>query len=509
MSKEEKYDRQLRLWQSSGQSNLEHSRIVLVSPNLASLELMKNLILPGLGHFTILDSEENVITEEDLSNNFYITEDQLGLSKAEVFASNLNELNLDSTHEVVKIEGTVQDFLASDDLSDKFPWNSYDFIVANWQFPSLIDLVQGLSNTSLIVVNSLSFFGTLRIFQKSYKFIETHSEKMLDLRLLNPWKELTDYSDSIDLEALDLQEHSQIPFLIIQLKAMEEYKRQHGGELPKAYSDRKVYKAIIQGWKKSYDELNFDEALTNSNKIFNPQKVPEDLQKIFDSLEGDFDAKDKYWLLVKALKIFVDSNDGNLPLTGEIPDMDSTTENYMTLKGIYKDKFSKDLTNFEGHLQELNVNEIKFTTDEIVKFIKNSKYLYYSKLSSKLINNVDLFIEDFGSELSEFQSIILSFIMIENYYLQFNTIPSLTDINALLNITKLFLNNKIQITETYEKVLYEILRVEGKELANISSIMGGIGAQELLKLITLQYKPLDDFLVFDGIRSVSERYKIK
>lgn len=511
MSKEEKYDRQLRLWKASGQSNLERSRILLIAPNLTSLELVKNLILPGLGHFTIIDSEDCVITENDLSNNFYITEDQLGMNKAEVFGRNLNALNSDSGHDVVLIKESIHEFLLSsstDDLKEKFQWENYDFIVSNWQFPTLLKLVDQL-NLSLVVLNSLSFFGTIRIFQKSYKFIETHSEKILDLRLLDPWEELVAYSDSIKLEELELQQHSQIPFLIIQLKAMQEYKKQHNGEFPRAYSDRKVYKAIIQDWKKSYDELNFDEALTNSNKIFNFQKIPGDLQKIFDCLNEDFDSNDKFWLLVRSLKKFVDENDGYLPLTGVIPDMDSTTDNYMALKQIYKDKFTVDFNKFKEYLQELNTKEMDFQEDELVTFIKNSKYLYYSKLSSKLINNVEAFIDNFGKELGIVQSVILAFIMVENYYLQFKSIPNTDHFEPLISITKLFLNGQIQINETYEKVLHEIVRGEGQEVANISSIMGGIGGQELLKLVTLQYKPLDDFLVFDGLHSVSERFKIK
>ncbi|KAH3679350.1 hypothetical protein WICMUC_001090 [Wickerhamomyces mucosus] len=508
MSKEEKYDRQLRLWQSSGQSNLENSNILIISPNLSSLELIKNLILPGLGSFTILDSKDNLIQDIDLSNNFYINEEDLGKPKAKIFAQNLNEFNHDVKHDIILINENFQEFWNNEDSINSIKWESYNYIVSNWQYPELIKLSES-KDISLIILNSISYFGFLRIFQKQIKVIETHNEKLLDLRLLDPFPELLKYSNDIDLHNLELETHSQIPYLIIQLKALQEYQLQNNGLTPKSYKEKQEYKKIIQNWKKSYDELNFDEALTNSNKIFNYEKIPQGIIELFNKIDENFKTNDKFWLLVKSLKKFTINNDGYLPITGEIPDMDSTTNNYMILKKIYRDKFDQDLKKFQEILFELNVENLLFKKDELTTFIKNAKYLYFSQLSYSFINNVSSFIENFGPELNSFNSIILSFIIIENYYLQFNQLPTLSNFDTLLKITLLFLQNKIKITDDYKAVLYEFIRGNSLELSNISSIIGGIGSQELLKLITKQYKPLDDFLVWDGLKSVSERFKIK
>src|SRR5579859_7895492 len=45
------------------------------------------------------------------------------------------------------------------------------------------------------------------------------------------------------------------------------------------------------------------------------------------------------------------------------------------------------------------------------------------------------------------------------------------------------------------------VRAGGGELHNISSLMGGLVAQEAIKLITRQYIPSDNTCVFDGITS--------
>lgn len=58
IDKSAKYDRQLRLWASTGQSNLENSHICLINATSTGSEILKNLILPGIGQFTIIDEKK-------------------------------------------------------------------------------------------------------------------------------------------------------------------------------------------------------------------------------------------------------------------------------------------------------------------------------------------------------------------------------------------------------------------------------------------------------------------
>lgn len=46
---ERKYDRQLRLWGARGQRALMESHILLVNAGPTGTELLKNLVLPGVG----------------------------------------------------------------------------------------------------------------------------------------------------------------------------------------------------------------------------------------------------------------------------------------------------------------------------------------------------------------------------------------------------------------------------------------------------------------------------
>lgn len=92
-AKERKYDRQLRLWAASGQAALENARVLLLNsgPGVVGVEALKNLILPGVGHFTIVD--DTVVSEKDLGVNFFLEEGSLGKSRAEETRKYLQELN--------------------------------------------------------------------------------------------------------------------------------------------------------------------------------------------------------------------------------------------------------------------------------------------------------------------------------------------------------------------------------------------------------------------------------
>jgi NEDD8-activating enzyme E1 regulatory subunit len=98
-SKERKYDRQLRLWAASGQEALEESHVLLVNSDdslisgVVGVEALKNLVLPGIGGFTIVDSA--TVAEPDLGVNFFLDEVSLGKSRAEETCRLLRELNPD------------------------------------------------------------------------------------------------------------------------------------------------------------------------------------------------------------------------------------------------------------------------------------------------------------------------------------------------------------------------------------------------------------------------------
>ena len=65
-----RYDRQLRLWGDHGQVALERARVCLIGATATGTEILKSLVLPGVGNFTIVDGKK--VTPEDLGNNLPI-----------------------------------------------------------------------------------------------------------------------------------------------------------------------------------------------------------------------------------------------------------------------------------------------------------------------------------------------------------------------------------------------------------------------------------------------------
>lgn len=92
-AKEKKYDRQLRLWAASGQQALEEAHVLLINhgSGAVGVETLKNLVLPGVGSFTIVDKGK--VEEADLGVNFFLEEESLGKGRAQECCRFLEELN--------------------------------------------------------------------------------------------------------------------------------------------------------------------------------------------------------------------------------------------------------------------------------------------------------------------------------------------------------------------------------------------------------------------------------
>lgn len=76
MATQDKYDRQLRLWGAHGQQLLSNSSVLLLGSGPSGTETLKNLVLPGIKKFTIVDGER--VTDRDLGNNFFVLSDSIG-----------------------------------------------------------------------------------------------------------------------------------------------------------------------------------------------------------------------------------------------------------------------------------------------------------------------------------------------------------------------------------------------------------------------------------------------
>lgn len=55
--------------------------------------------------------------------------------------------------------------------------------------------------------------------------------------------------------------------------------------------------------------------------------------------------------------------------------------------------------------------------------------------------------------------------------------------------------------ERLQQITQEVSRAGGAELHNISAAVGGMVAQEVIKVVTKQYIPIDNTCIYDGLES--------
>lgn len=93
MATQDKYDRQLRMWGSDGQSKLNKSKIICLGITPSGTECLKNLVLPGVGFIKIVSDRK--IEQRDLGTNFFLSPEAVGKNMVENLLENLLELNSD------------------------------------------------------------------------------------------------------------------------------------------------------------------------------------------------------------------------------------------------------------------------------------------------------------------------------------------------------------------------------------------------------------------------------
>nr|XP_023013135.1 nedd8-activating enzyme E1 regulatory subunit [Leptinotarsa decemlineata] len=519
--KSKKYDRQIRLWGDHGQKLLENSKVCLINATALGTELLKSLVLPGIGSFTIVDGEK--VTEEDLGSNFFLDTDCLGLSRAQVATQCLLELNPDVRGDYIDespehVMAHTQDF-----------FNKFTVVIAT-ALPekTLIPLSKHLwdSGVPLVVCRSIGFMGYIRLQVKEHTVIESHPDNSKpDLRLLTPWPDLQEYLESINVATLDQKTRSHTPALVILYYYLKKYKDSHNGNVPKTRAEKEVLKKMIRESPTPDEhgiktlEENFTEAIHSVNYCFGDTGIPEHVQKILsdDCCLNLTQKSSPFWVMTAALKEFVLA-EGDLPIQGSLPDMAADTLSYVTLQQLYhKQAQSQAEVVYRRASQILNVLGLPqetITESEVKLFCKHARELHVIR-GSCIAYEYERTGLDLSSYLEDSDSLIFYYVILrglERFIGEFNTYPGQfedqvePDVSKLKNIIgKLLSDWSCSHILSDEKVL-EVCRYGGAELHSVSAILGGCAAHEVIKLITHQYKPLNNVFVYNAITSTSATF---
>lgn len=228
-----------RLWAATGQSALESARVLVIGASATTTSILKNLVLPGIGHITLLD--HGAVSPADAGNNFFFDgPTSIGRNRAEEAVRFLAELN-DSVDAHADTRD-VADVLAS----DQSYFFGFSLIITHNIAPVLLTRLANLlwgnpSSPPLIPVRSAGFlaefFVQFHAHESSWIFpkvvamsdrmcdvvIESHTEISPSLRINKPFPALLQAARGFDFDAMDTTDHGHIPYVYILVRALDDW----------------------------------------------------------------------------------------------------------------------------------------------------------------------------------------------------------------------------------------------------------------------------------------------
>jgi amyloid beta precursor protein binding protein 1 len=314
-------------------------------------------------------------------------------------------------------------------------------------------------------------------------------------------------------------DHAHVPYIVIYIKAMNHWKDDHNGMPPTSYTDKKEFKTYIEDMANNkFKEENFTEALNTIHRALQSTKIPPSIHHLFQSsILTDLSSKTPiFWIYVQALKQFVEIS-GTLPLSGNLPDMVSDTAGYIKIQTLYREKAAKDLEIFSRQVKQildsLGRPESDATEESMKSFCKNSQLLYVTvgskeTVSESLIRDLFASSDDNDNDSCNMLAIYFSIYTYNKYVEIHKKPPKIDNFDSFIDLFVSEFHIKQLLTPNILSTFREALIHNTRSYHNMNSLMGGIVSQEVLKLTTGQYTPLDNLFVFDGIRSMSSKWKI-
>jgi amyloid beta precursor protein binding protein 1 len=516
----QRYDRQLRLWGDHGQDALYNASICCIGSSAVGCEILKNLVLPGIGGFTIVDKA--VVTAEDCGSNFFVSVEEIGKPRAQVTSEMLKEMNAE-----VKGEW-VEDDAATILKTNPGFFKQFTVVVATLLPDAVVKELAALlwdANIPLLVAQAYGMLGYMRLAVREHCVVESHTSDATsaeDLRLMAPFPELVEFCQGFNLQTMENKDYTHTPYAVVLYQFLEQWKAKNGGVAPKVYKEKRAFRDELQASIRintttgvAIDAENFGEAVKAVNTALNAVEVPSTIKALVTRPEATSltDKSDKFWILVNALGVFIEAN-GMPPMRGAIPDMTAESDTYVALQRIYRKKAADDIaaitTSVTNTLESLGKPVDFISATEIKTFCKNAG-------SITMVSTTNI-VDEWSAEGVKRESVEQ---MLENqdddihWYLllraadKFKTqhghypghfdeqveedMPRLKESVATL-LEELKIGSAVR-----EDCISELCRYGAAELHNVAAFIGGAAAHEVVKLTTRQYIPFNNTYVFNGM----------
>merc|ERR1719312_1351970 len=329
---------------------------------------------------------------------------------------------------------------------------------------------------------------------------------------------------------MDLKDHSHTPYPVIIYRQLQQWMENNNGKQPGNYKEKKQFREeMMKGVRKrenneevDEDEENFEEAGKAVNTVLVKSTIPSSTRTIIEDTQAEniTASSSNFWILAHALRDFVSSEE-RLPVSGIVPDMFSDSERFIKLQNIYKDKANQDAEvigrKVAQVLESLGRGSDTISDIEVRRFCREARYLRVLRGSSL---GREFSSSSLSQHLEDPESDVLYYLVlraVDQYMSQFNTNPGLTEADIELDIGRLKTITSAMLTQIgvghsvqgLDEHIHEICRYGGAELHSVSAFLGGVAAHECIKLITGQYVPMDNMVIYNAVTSNVTTYKLE
>ncbi|RCN45418.1 ThiF family protein [Ancylostoma caninum] len=530
---EVRYDRQLRLWGEEGQSSIARTSVCVLGSSALGTEILKSLVLAGVHSVCVVDSA--FVQTPDLGQNFFLRESDIGRPRADATIEYLKELNPSVMGDSLLLSPLN---LSNEDLSLLLQFH----VVVGTNLPE--EVAANISaflfprGVPFISARAYGLLGYIRIFVQEHTIANNHEENALpDLRVDKPFPKLVEMAANTDLDSMTLEELRHTPYILLYLIALQRYRVAVGDEqaFPDTYAKRKQFLEILwkmrrEGESGSLDAENFLEAKTALARSLQRTEVPRRVADILADPNCDETSRcvQPFWLICAGLRRFVNEH-GVLPLTGTLPDMTSDSKRYSHLASIFHEKALSDASEVYEHTRRIEQERgvaSTITQDLCYRFCKNAHGIRLQRGTEK--DSTKVFQEMLGdiansSEEDENVSAAVWFLLLraadkfcreKGRYPGTNGVPCTIDsLDLKQRVVSIVSSSHVDNPEAVmarvpQNAIAEICRYGAGELHVIASLIGGIVAQEVIKLATNQYVPLDNTFVYDGHTQQSSVFRM-
>ncbi|CDH09689.1 uncharacterized protein ZBAI_01473 [Zygosaccharomyces bailii ISA1307] len=480
----DRFDRQLRLWGGLGHKCLAGAKICLVTESRNEpllLELQRHLLLAGVSRFMIFSHTQKAVPNTDQGGGF-------------AFINETEEL--ESLNPQTHLEWDV--FSWSELQQQSFRDVSVVLVLncknANY-LPELTAKRQSSALFPPVLLAGVDWplaYSYLWLKEPHIVLSANPEYTVPDLRLTEPWPELLQYMDSLDLTVLRADQLAEVPYPVILFKALQMTSR-----------DDEIY-PLLQSIDQYYLSLssegtndpNFRQTKRSARQaISSAATCRERVSVLLARLQKNWLLQDWHShvnmliaTLCKALALYLDTYQ-QIPLPGGgFPDMEAGTKPYNELRAIYSKKSLQDRQALKQLLAQLGAYD--FPEEVLEKFCENINHWTIIEPVAGVKHDLipEIFCSGAASELTIHGELFAK--------MSVNELPVVQKLLKLIQRS----HNSNGSTNTGTNTLSNSFPA--------TAFLGGVLSQEVIKLVTHQYVPIDNTFIYDMLADESFTLKI-